>query len=207
MAAWVNTSSWPPATISPYCWPKRRRWEYCSQDLSHIAMPTQKYLTFFPAFQSHTGKTAETQKNYHFSFDRVFGPQASQHEVNKMQQKSWSVLNVLQRKGFMWSFSVFRSSTRSLCSSSRLWMVTTSAASPTARLGAVKPTPWRARRSTTWGASSPGRCSRSSGLGPSCRRRAGRLGVWESHWFTRTNVKVRYWNLKLSIWENVLLNS
>lgn len=31
--------------------------------------------------QSHVGRTAETQKNYIFSFDRVFGPRSCQSEV------------------------------------------------------------------------------------------------------------------------------
>ncbi|KAM9496256.1 kinesin-like protein KIFC1 [Clarias gariepinus] len=49
----------------------------------HIQLPNQdnKAIILAKTEESHVGRTAETQKNYIFSFDRVFGPRSCQSEV------------------------------------------------------------------------------------------------------------------------------
>ncbi|XP_061520698.1 kinesin-like protein KIFC1 [Phycodurus eques] len=50
---------------------------------NHIQLPANdnKAITLAKTEESHTGKSADTHKNYTFSFDRVFGPDASQQEI------------------------------------------------------------------------------------------------------------------------------
>ncbi|KAJ8273760.1 hypothetical protein GJAV_G00105220 [Gymnothorax javanicus] len=54
-----------------------------NQTMDHIEFPTHdnKAVVLAKTEESHTGRNGDTQKNYSFSFDRVFSPSNSQQEV------------------------------------------------------------------------------------------------------------------------------